>query len=864
MKRGENMPERVTLRLEDFDDDITNEISFKGPVRIFKTVNTFEELDPLVDLPDFPNIEDNEDNLGDLTQHPDVIVFVKNITNFPESLKYRGAYFRYNYITGTWQEILLGTHSHENKEILDKIGTGDIGNWSDITNYPSITISSDILDRQNNSNSNSLFLHTDIAEYILYRATRTGSITVWEEIPLIVGIDFPADPHIRDIFFNIETEKLFIFSGSKAGERKMLVLEVTDPDNTDLTYSYDVTWSELPQTIPIVPENTISDDLYLGLDSAGNATWKNTLIASQSFQFKQIKIVALTESNPIVGPDEQIGPTNFVSIPNIRYDSNLDEILVLDGVFFLINRDISYNKNLRVLTVTTNEGLFDIGSTISVLIIKNGAAAVLDELAEDYITKADAINLLSGGSINLKNYATKTDLQTRALKNHTHSHFSKIGHNHDMRYANYKHTHSEYLTRRKVLELIQETLATNPDITDILYSFSEYLQSNEEGLNDLILALNNINLNGIQSDILDIQTQIDILNGDSYKNELVDYIQNNINLKTDQIYTDFIDVSTQENKNLSQFLAELYEDIQKDLNIIDTTNVLVNENIHVKLGENQYLGGINDDEIIPAGMTIHEALKKLLRKRVIPTYNKAELITEFDVKLNPEVGEVIPLEITSNYQINDSGSLSSYRIYIASENDTISLLNVDNIQIYSGDISLEDKPITISTMATYSRGPLKYDNFGEESPYEILFENNTYLNKGLPAGNTEVKSQIITPVRAIFYGSLNTLIQPQDITSTHIRNLEKFTDQEYSIFEIEGSIAPGSGTIIFAMPKVEAGYLDSIEYREQFYQDILSLFSLREIPVVDAAGVRPVLYNVYSLKLPFLSSSNMHLKFKKK
>jgi hypothetical protein len=847
------MSERVTLRLEDFDDDLTNEISFQGPIKIFKTVETESDLFNLPNLPDFPIVPDNEDNLGDLTKTPDVVVFVKNVTGFSDNLKYRGAYFRYSYLTDSWQEILLGTHSHENKDVLDKIGSGDIGNWRDLTDFPSVKISEDIADRID-ANTNSLFLHINPEGYNLYRARRESGVTNWDEIPLIVGTSFPLRPSIREIFFNTDDERLFIFSGASAGERKMLVLEVTDPDNTDLTYSYEVNWEELPPSLPIIPEETTVNELYLGLDSGGNTVWKNSFVASQIFQFKQVKIVSPETNGGIVGPDEQIGPTQFISVPNIMYNQDSDEVLVLDGSFFLTNRNIAYNKNLKVLTVTTNEDAFDIGATISILIIRNGAAAVLDELAAEYVTKADAINLLSGGSVNLKNYATKTDLQTRASRNHTHSQFSKIGHNHDMRYANFKHTHEEYLTRRKALELIEETVNMNPDILNILQDFSDYLENGSGELETLISGL------ASHADIALLQAQIDQLNSIQYKEELVDFVQNNVRLKTDQIDTEFIDEVTLEKKNLEQFLYELYDEVRSDLNILDTDNVLVKEDIQVRLGENKYVGGINDGDVVSQGLPIQEVLRRILRRRVLPEYNKGQLFTTFTVNSYPEFGSTIPLVINSSYQGNDSGSLTSYRVFIERELLTINIINTTVLIPYSDEITVEDQPITIKSKANYARGPLKYDNFGEPAPFEEI--NNVPL--GLPPGETEINSLTITPVRAIFMGGISSIVQPGNLTVAQIRSVQKYTAPNYNEFGLEVVIPPGTGTIIFAMPVEAAGALDEIEYREQFYQNILPSFSLQQKMITDASGARPILYNVYSFKLPFLSTSNMHLKFIKR
>jgi hypothetical protein len=57
------------------------------------------------------------------------------VTSFPDDQTNRGAYFRYQYLTDGWQEIMLGTHTHFNKEVLDKITSGDIGSWINLSGY---------------------------------------------------------------------------------------------------------------------------------------------------------------------------------------------------------------------------------------------------------------------------------------------------------------------------------------------------------------------------------------------------------------------------------------------------------------------------------------------------------------------------------------------------------------------------------------------------------------------------------------------------------------------------------------------------------------------------------------------------------
>jgi len=75
--------------------------------------------------------------------------------------------------------------------------------------------------------------------------------------------------------------------------------------------------------------------------------------------------------------------------------------------------------------------------------INNGVSTTINKLAKDYITKEEAIILLSEGKIDLSKYATKNDFYKKADKYHVHSDYSKIDHTHDYRYSPYHHTHDE-------------------------------------------------------------------------------------------------------------------------------------------------------------------------------------------------------------------------------------------------------------------------------------------------------------------------------------------------------------------------------------------------------------------------------------
>jgi hypothetical protein len=843
-------------------------------------------VDDLKNLPDevgFPQIENNEDNEADMAAMPNVTVKVKNVTDAQNSQDYRGAYFRYNYLTGSWEEVMLGTHSHENKDVLDKITSGDIGSWEDLSQYPStihglsgtslptadatttdtyfllkgasaedpraLYIGIEETDIVTNyswqeleKNTNTLFV--DTTNYLLYKAVRTVTNGVvdmaWISIPMTYGVSFPFEPNIKDAYYRTDLNKLYVFAGAKAGDRKMLTLEVTDPDNSEFTYSYDVAWMELPENMPIVPED-VEAGSYLGLDSANKPVWKNSFAPTQVFQVKRITIVS---ENP--GIDEEPAGT-ILHVADVDYDASTDEVLVMDGNFFLHNRDIIYDSNLRVLEVHANEGSFDVGEIITVIIIRNGTAAIMDQLAADYVTKADAISLLSGGSVNLRNYATKTDLQTRALKDHYHSEYARHQHDHDYRYANFKHTHDEYLTRRKVLELIQERLQMDPNTLDILQQISDYLAVNQTGLYDFINGLNNV---AGEADIDNLQAQIDALHNTYYdQGELTtfvnSYIENYYGIRTYQIRTEYIDTFGVP-KNLTQVLQEIKDDIDGDLRVIDSENVTLNSPIEIELGPDGYVGDWDTGESIPEGMTLQAIIEKIVRRKIEPTYEAPEVIVTFDMPELVEIGETITATINSLYEINDGGSLDTYKVELSSGLESNVLLSSNQIEEYTGNITFTDEEATISVYATYNGGPTKYDNLG-----------NAYPDERILAGTTEIIEKVYTPVRGIFYGSLSTV---ETINSTTVRSVSRYLNDDYTNFEIDYTIPVGSRMIIFALPTNE-GTLDEIQYREQFYADILPNFTVQQITVEGANGATGIIYNVYSYTLPFANTNKMHLKF---
>jgi hypothetical protein len=811
------MPDKVTLRFEQFDANASGDILASGPITLDKTVNTVAELEDLVyrgtsgpvlptstttgnyfllvptagtialkvatgssafgnptSLPEhlvfYSTNEEKYYELSNTTwsEKPvqDVVVYVRNVFDavapqVVQDLKFRGAYFYYRELTASWQEVLLGTHTHENKGFLDKLDAVDI----------------------------------------------TGSV----------------------------------------GTKKFFTLEITDTDDSLATYEYNINWEDLPESLPAVPEG--SENLYLGHDGEGKPEWKNNFVAAQAFQVKSVAVTSTGTS---------------VSIPDIVFNPGLDEVLVLVGKFFVYNRTLSYNSSngSLIITLTSDSGTtgevasFESGETVTAIVIRNGAAAILDTLATDYVTKDEAITMLSGGSVNLSDYARKADLRGYARKYHTHSQFARADHDHDYRYAMFNHTHAEYLTRKSALELIQQTLTgiDGDEVISTLTAISDYLNNNSEVLATLATKAE---LADIQSQIDEINSTLDINNEDSPLRVQLDSYLSERRFESHQIDTEFVDQGGT-TKNLDQVLTELREDIDSDLGNIDSVEVILDEDVPVLLSAGENQGDYVNGDTAEQGQTLKQIIFKLLQREIIPTYTAGTISAVFSQDVEaPEVGEEVEIIVIPTFTRNDSGLLNSFTVSKTVNTVTETVHTGSILVTVEETIQALDEPTTITVSGTYSSGDPKFNNidtyYGRTGPeYEVPGK--------ISAGSTNSVSYTITGKRAVFFGGVSAV---PELNSASIRGLfERQVPQSLSSFQYEYQVPTGTRFIIFALPN-SSGILSKVSYLEQSGINIVDQFSTETISVSGANGMSPAIYRVYKLSLPVATQGQMTLTFVK-
>lgn len=347
--------------------------------------------------------------------------------------------------------------------------------------------------------------------------------------------------------------------------------------------------------------------LFLSTDESGNIQWTNTFTPAQRFYSAQ-KILTESEKANLTGKIT-------INFPAAYFDPTED--------FPLVRNDQAYEYTAKVeakgdnsVNVTIDKESFSSegNSVITLIIIKSGAGKSLaDELADKYISKADAIKILSKGSLNITDFFTKDQADARyAKKNHTHAEYSLKTHNHDERYANFYHTHPEII--RQILLYINNN-RTDVELKDEIAKLDKEFSDNcVKAYNEVLKKINDLNEFNIK--ITDSSIIDNINNLINEYNELTKAYNESVEDDKDKLpeLTKLPKDST-----LQNVLIRLTELI--DRSSVTTDEVLLKKSIRVHL-KNGPIGGLTKDKVYEAGKS---TLDDILRDILDPYYDTTKV-----------------------------------------------------------------------------------------------------------------------------------------------------------------------------------------------------------------------------------------------
>jgi len=487
--------------------------------------------------------------------------------------------------------------------------------------------------------------------------------------------------------------------------------------------------------------------IYLTTDDAGNIVWDNKFIAANTFKYIS-KVYKYSDMTTIMHQFSETTasiPSIKVTIPEINYDSASMPMVMFNNSFIYNINYMVDNGNFVCYIPSGDESYYydpdELTFTLTVLIISNGATSVANSLAENYISKDDAIQILSRGSINLDKYATKTNLDKKANKYHTHSQYAEIYHNHDARYADYHHTHTEYITKAGLLAVA----ATLSD-TDTA-AFVTALQSVTQPDTTSYVTLDEI-------------TALFRQWGFSLIDDTWVYDGANVRLSISDDTSDSMRKLLEDDEDVSSLDLDdiIRRLIDRDIDVdMTSSNILLSNSITSNIA----VGGIPSGTTYTTETSIDDILNDLLHTHVslatvvaeqtpvyvdISLYNidESNSLTDIDTAWYTTGIAVKDVYLTANFA-NAAHTAINTDIHITSITVNGTAVSMD--EIVDGAYNIGTLPMNTTYDIVVS---CSYDDFTVEDSYGI--------SKEVISASTIVGETTIQPIRAIyFYGNTDSL-----------------------------------------------------------------------------------------------------------
>lgn len=294
--------------------------------------------------------------------------------------------------------------------------------------------------------------------YYLFNWENNG----WD--PIVIGSHTHSNMELLDQLGELDVSEL------QLNQRKVLAVKKINNVNPDFdngdydgVYKYKFEYIDLGE-IPSLPEAPATDDsLYLSVDKNGEYKWVNRLLPAQTFGYLSLEV---TDENKDPSGKTITISKSILEQNNFTFDVNKgDNLLIFDSGKLL--SDIVTTQNDTSLTISINNDnpgeVFDIGEKLVLLVLHDGARAIIEDLDGRYWTKQEALDALTENRLSLEGYPTTNEMHTYAApKNHRHSQYvSKQELDNgflDWKYAAFYHAHSEYLTEAEAAKYQKDTL----------------------------------------------------------------------------------------------------------------------------------------------------------------------------------------------------------------------------------------------------------------------------------------------------------------------------------------------------------------------------------------------------------------------
>lgn len=265
----------------------------------------------------------------------------------------------------------------------------------------------------------------------------------------------------------------------------------------------------------------------------------------------------------------------------------------------------------------------------------------------------------------------------------------------------------------------------------------------------------------------------------------------------------------------------------------------------VNLGTGGSVGGLKTGDVIDAGTTIDELIKKIMTKRVAPVYTKPTVTLKVSSGSQPgnyEVGQTISANMTAAFTQNDAGAMSKISIKKSGQ-EAAALEGVSTPLSGVQEIAIPDGSVAFTAVAEYAEGTVKKDNLEDESP-----------EGHIAAGSITSAALTYVGKRNAFFGA--GAGEAEAATSANVRALagKKLAPVNGTVFSF--TVPTGSQYIRFAYP-ASLEDVKEVQYVDLGDKGMASSFVKSAVSVEGANGAAGVDYKVYTYQLASATKAAM-------
>ena len=122
------------------------------------------------------------------------------------------------------------------------------------------------------------------------------------------------------------------------------------------------------------------------------------------------------------------------------------------------------------------------------------------------------------------------------------------------------------------------------------------------------------------------------------------------------------------------------------------------------------IGSVNDGDTLLKGMSFTDFAKKILQKRIAPTYINPSVSLSTNAKSVLERDSSVTIVITPSFTQNDAGAVTGYELF----RNGVSIYTDTTVSVYTDSITnLSGTYIQYTCKVTYADGAIKNDNMGD-------------------------------------------------------------------------------------------------------------------------------------------------------